>query len=57
MISIIFLAGGLSPLNIVKAYEQVHPYGFDLCSGVRTNGKLDEKKLKAFFDALESAIF
>lgn len=53
----VFLAGGLSPLNIVKAYEQVHPYGFDLCSGVRTNGKLDEKKLKAFFDALESAIF
>ena len=53
----VFLAGGLSPLNIVKAYEQVHPYGFDLCSGVRTNGNLDEKKLKTFFDALESAIF
>ena len=39
----VFLAGGLSPLNIVMAYEQVHPYGFDLCSGVRTNGNLDEK--------------
>lgn len=53
----VFLAGGLSPLNIIKAYEQVNPYGFDLCSGVRTNGKLDEKKLKTFFDALESVIF
>ena len=52
----VFLAGGLSPCNILKAYKKVNPYGFDLCSGVRTNGKLDEKKLKAFFDTLESAI-
>ena len=52
----VFLAGGLSPFNILKAYKKVNPYGFDLCSGVRTNGKLDEKKLKAFFDTLESAI-
>lgn len=52
----VFLAGGLSPQNIVKAYEQVNPFGFDLCSGVRTNGKLDEQKLKAFFAALEGAI-
>ena len=52
----VFLAGGLSPQNIVKAYEQVNPFGFDICSGVRTNGKLDEQKLKAFFAALEGAI-
>jgi len=52
----VFLAGGLSPHNIVQAYQQVNPYGFDLCSGVRTNGKLDEEKLKAFFTALEEAV-
>ena len=52
----VFLAGGLSPHNIVSAYEQVNPYGFDLCSGVRTYGKLDEKKLNAFFTALNGAI-
>lgn len=52
----VFLAGGLSPYNIVSAYEHVNPYGFDLCSGVRTDGKLDEKKLNAFFTALNGAI-
>jgi len=52
----VFLAGGLSPHNITKAYELVNPYGFDLCSGVRTNGKLDEEKLKTFFSVLEDAI-
>ena len=51
----VFLAGGLSPLNIATAYEKVNPYGFDLCSGVRTNGQLDEEKLNAFFTALHGA--
>jgi phosphoribosylanthranilate isomerase len=49
----VFLAGGLNPLNALKAIEQVNPYGLDLCSGVRTNGKLDEAKLKAFFQAIK----
>jgi len=31
---------------------QVQPFGVDLCNGVRTNGRLDEKKLAAFFNAL-----
>lgn len=51
----VFLAGGLSSHNIAAAYETVRPYGFDLCSGVRTKGQLDEKKLKAFFNALHDA--
>lgn len=45
----VFLAGGLNPENVSEAIEQVRPYGVDLCSGVRTNGKLDEIKLEAFF--------
>src|SRR5258706_10071691 len=45
----IFLAGGLTPENVAQAIQEVAPFGIDLCSGVRTNGKLDEAKLKRFF--------
>lgn len=45
----VFLAGGLKPENVHDAVEQVRPFGLDVCSGVRTNGKLDESKLAAFF--------
>ena len=48
----VFLAGGLKAENVREAVEQVRPFGVDLCSGVRTNGKLDEEKLAAFFDQL-----
>lgn len=48
----IFLAGGLTPDNVRDAVESVAPFGLDLCSGVRTNGELDEAKLRAFFQAL-----
>jgi len=48
----VFLAGGLNPTNAFKAIEEVNPYGLDLCSGVRTNGELDQQKLTAFFKAL-----
>jgi len=44
----IFLAGGLNAENVVQAIEEVEPFGLDLCNGVRTNGKLDEKKLELF---------
>lgn len=45
----LFLAGGINPENVIEAVEKVQPFGVDLCSGVRTDGKLDEEKLKAFF--------
>lgn len=44
----VFLAGGLNPQNVREAIDIVHPYGVDICSGVRTNGKLDEVKLTSF---------
>lgn len=50
----VFLAGGLHSGNVKQAIEAVQPYGLDLCSGVRTNGKLDAVKLKAFFEAISS---
>lgn len=46
----VFLAGGLNPSNVEDAIKTVMPYGLDICSGVRTNGKLDENKLREFFD-------
>ncbi len=44
----IYLAGGLNPDNVIEAIEEVRPFGLDICSGLRTNGKLDEKKLEMF---------
>jgi phosphoribosylanthranilate isomerase len=49
-----FLAGGLNAGNVQQAIREVAPFGLDLCSGVRTNGKLDRTKLAAFFDAVRS---
>jgi len=48
----IFLAGGLNPSNVKQAIEEVSPFGLDICTGVRTNGHLDETKLSALFSAL-----
>src|SRR5262249_30736954 len=45
----LFLAGGLRGDNVAAAIRQVQPFGVDVCSGVRTNGALDETKLRAFF--------
>ena len=45
----VFLAGGLTSENVRQAIEQVQPFGLDLCSGVRTDNKIDPKKLEAFF--------
>nr|QKW93737.1 phosphoribosylanthranilate isomerase [Vitiosangium cumulatum] len=45
----VFLAGGLRAENVSEAIRHVGPFGLDLCSGVRTAGKLDEEKLTRFF--------
>lgn len=51
----VFLAGGLRAENVGAAIRQVEPFGVDLCSGVRTAGRLDEAKLDAFVAALRAA--
>jgi len=48
----VFLAGGLRADNLAAAWAAVRPWGFDVCSGVRTNDHLDEPKLAAFFAAV-----
>ena len=51
----VFLAGGLKPENVAEAIAEVAPFGLDLCSGVRTDGALDERKLERFFAAVAAA--
>ncbi len=48
----VFLAGGLRPDNVAAAFQAVQPFGLDVCSGLRTDGRLDETKLAAFFEAI-----
>jgi phosphoribosylanthranilate isomerase len=48
----IFLAGGLNPDNILEAITLVGPFAVDVCSGLRTDGALDETKLARFFARL-----
>jgi len=51
----IFLAGGLKAENVGEAIQAVEPFGLDLCSGVRSEGKLDREKLSRFFAAVRAA--
>ncbi len=51
----VFLAGGLKPDNAGEAIATVNPYGLDLCSGIRTDGRLDAHKLSSFMSAVSAA--
>jgi len=51
----VYLAGGLNAENVRRAIDAVHPYGLDLCSGVRTGGALDEILLASFMRAAGAA--
>ena len=51
----LFLAGGLKASNVSEAISAVKPFGLDLCSGVRTKGRLDESKLRSFFSAVAAS--
>jgi phosphoribosylanthranilate isomerase len=49
----VFLAGGLNSGNVRQAIEEVNPFCVDVCSGVRTNGKLDLVKLANFIKEVQ----
>jgi phosphoribosylanthranilate isomerase len=51
----LFLAGGLNADNVGEAIRAVRPFGVDICSGVRTDGKLDPAKLTRFVRAVQAA--
>jgi len=44
----VFLAGGLRPENVGEAVRTVRPWGLDVCSGVRRDGRLDAATLARF---------
>jgi phosphoribosylanthranilate isomerase len=51
----IFLAGGLRPENVQEAIAEVGPFALDVCSGVRTDGRLDAQKLERLVAAIAAA--
>ncbi|GGY04585.1 N-(5'-phosphoribosyl)anthranilate isomerase [Litchfieldella qijiaojingensis] len=51
----VFLAGGLNAENVGEAIATVRPFGVDICTGVRSDGKLDERKLRQFMEAVKDA--
>lgn len=51
----VFLAGGLREGNVAAAIAAAGPFGVDVCSGVRTDGRLDPRALAAFMAAARGA--
>lgn len=50
----VLLAGGLHSHNVAEAIAAVQPFGVDVCSGVRTEGRLDPGKLRSFIQAVNN---
>jgi phosphoribosylanthranilate isomerase len=51
----VFLAGGLRADNVAEATRAVRPFAVDVCTGVRSDGRLDPGKLQAFMAAVRAA--
>lgn len=51
----VYLAGGINQSNVQEAVNSVHPYGIDLCSGVRRNDNLQADLLESFVFQLKIA--
>ena len=51
----LFLAGGLSPENVVAAINMVQPYAVDACSSLEeTPGKKNHERVRAFVNAVRN---
>jgi phosphoribosylanthranilate isomerase len=52
----LFLAGGLSPLNVADAINAVGPYAVDACSALEISpGRKDPERVRAFVRAAKAA--
>jgi phosphoribosylanthranilate isomerase len=47
----VFVAGGLTPVNLHQLILEAHPWGVDVSSGVETEGKKDIEKIRDFMRA------
>jgi phosphoribosylanthranilate isomerase len=52
----LFLAGGLRTSNVADAIGTVQPFGVDVCSGVRVDGRLDAATVHAFIRGARTAV-
>jgi phosphoribosylanthranilate isomerase len=53
----LFLAGGLHDGNVAEAIAIVQPHGVDVCSGVRSEGRLDAQRARTFIAATAPRLF
>jgi len=53
----LILAGGLNSGNVRKAIEIVNPFAVDVISGVETEGKKDERKVREFVRAVKMVVW
>ena len=50
------LAGGLTPENVARAIEALHPFAVDVSSGIETDGVKDYRKMAAFVNAARNTL-